>query len=64
MVIVCDLLDKEKHDKVLRRKYDRIKTTSLRVAQNTEATTQTELPQQMEENYITKQKAGTGLVCI
>jgi hypothetical protein len=45
------------HDKVLRRKYKRIKTTRLKVAQNTEATTIIEMPQQMEENnYITKQK--------
>jgi len=45
------------HNKVLRRKYNGIKTTRLKVAQNTEATTLTELPQQMEENnYVTKQK--------
>jgi hypothetical protein len=34
-----------------------MKTTRLKVAQNTEATTLIELPQQMEENnYVTKQK--------
>jgi len=51
IVIVCE------HDKVLRRKYNRIEITRLKVAQNTAATTPMELPQQMEENnYVTKQK--------
>jgi hypothetical protein len=45
------------HNKVLRRKYNRTKTTRLKVAQNAAATTLIELPQQMEEsNYVTKQK--------
>lgn len=51
IVTVCE------YDKVLRRKYNRMKTTRLKVAQNKEATTLIELLQQMEENnYVTKQK--------
>jgi len=51
IVTVCE------HNKVLRRKYNRMKTTRLKVAQNTEATTLIELPQHTEENkYVIKQR--------